>query len=129
MSDRHDEHRHPAMAVFVHHCYELRRGLRDLVLHTAPARHRAAMEARLAAIGLSCHVARLSDERINIFFGREPHVAVIRSFGDKPLNDYTPEEDFILGTMLGYDGRQQCERYLVRRRRARSATTPIRSIA
>ena len=34
---------------------------------------------------------------------------------DKPLNQLTPEEDFILGAMLGYDICAQCERYCARK--------------
>ncbi len=107
-------HGHPAMAVFTHHCYELQRGLRNLVLHTAPREHLPVMEATLRQIGLSWHVGPLNEHRINLFFGREAQVAVIRAFGDKRLNEHSPEEDFILGAMLGYDGTQQCERYLKR---------------
>ncbi len=33
----------------------------------------------------------------------------------RPLNQLTPEEDFILGTMLGYDLCAQCERFCERK--------------
>jgi hypothetical protein len=40
-------------------------------------------------------------------------VAVVRSIcASKKLKALTPEEDFVLGSMLGYDIRKQCERYL-----------------
>lgn len=106
--------RHPAMAVFVHHCYELQRGLRNLCLHTAPSAHRQAIMNRLEHFGLAYHIVDVSESRINVFFGQAPHIAVVRCFADRPLNLLSPEEDFILGTMLGYDGTQQCERYLKR---------------
>ena len=35
----------------------------------------------------------------------------------RPLNQLTPEEDFILGAMLGYDICTQCERYCERKER------------
>lgn len=35
----------------------------------------------------------------------------IRHIITRPLNQLTPEEDFILGAMLGYDICQQCKRY------------------
>ena len=35
----------------------------------------------------------------------------MQTFVDKPLNKLTPEEDFMLGIMLGYDISMQCERY------------------
>ncbi len=33
----------------------------------------------------------------------------------RPLNELTPEEDFMLGALLGYDIRMQCERYCQRK--------------
>lgn len=35
----------------------------------------------------------------------------------RPLNLLTPEEDFILGAMLGYDICAQCKRYCTRKAR------------
>ena len=35
----------------------------------------------------------------------------------RPLNMLTPEEDFILGAMLGYDICAQCKRYCDRKAR------------
>ena len=42
------------------------------------------------------------------------HNAVARALVIRPLNALTAEEDFMLGTMLGYDREQQCRRYLTR---------------
>ncbi len=113
--------RHPAMAVFVHHCYEFRRGLRNLVLHTAPAEFREPMRKHLERLGAAYVFQDINRHRINVFFGLEPHVSVIRSFGTRTLSDYSPEQDFLLGTMLGYDGAQQCRRYLQRKQAAQSS--------
>lgn len=33
----------------------------------------------------------------------------------RPLDQLSPEEDFILGALLGYDIRMQCERYCSRK--------------
>ena len=41
----------------------------------------------------------------------------VRAFIDKPLNRLTPEQDFMLGAMLGYDIIQQCERFCRQRSR------------
>ncbi|MFW5751285.1 MAG: DUF2023 family protein, partial [Planctomycetota bacterium] len=106
----------PAMAVFTHHCYEYRRGLRKLIMHTAPVGHEGMIRAHLERAGFAYHIQHVGDgDRIlNVFFGCEAHVAVVRSFGDKPVNEHSPEQDFILGTLLGYDGTEQCQRYLFR---------------
>jgi hypothetical protein len=37
---------------------------------------------------------------------------VIRLIGKLDLSHYSPEEDFMLGIMLGYGRRQQCARYV-----------------
>lgn len=55
--------------------------------------------------------------------------AVVRAIcGGKKLNDLTPEEDFVLGSMLGYDIRKQCERYM-KKRSARSKEAVIHKCA
>ncbi len=42
-------------------------------------------------------------------------VDIIKQMNFDSLSDLTDEEDFILGTMLGYDRMNQCERYLKRK--------------
>ena len=99
------------MKVFYHHVYEYRKGLRNLVLHTVDAKYQPFIEERLFQAGITYEIYRLR-KNINVFFGNEKCVEVIRRIGKSNLSDYTPEEDFILGTMLGYDRLGQCERYL-----------------
>lgn len=100
------------MTVLVHHIYEYKKGVRHLVLHTLPASLREEAEKKLMRQGIDYIVKPVGDSRINIFFGAKECVEVIRRMGDKKLNEFTPEEDFILGIMLGYDKRRQCLRYL-----------------
>ncbi|QBG49314.1 DUF2023 family protein [Verrucomicrobia bacterium S94] len=104
------------MQVFGHHVYEYRKGLRNLVLHTVRADelHAAIHRLELAEIEYQTYPVKNTD-RVNIFFGAKESVDVIRVIGKDDLNHYTPEEDFMLGTMLGYDRRQQCVRYLEQR--------------
>ena len=52
---------------------------------------------------------------INLFFGRKECIQAIRCIVTRPLNKLSPEEDFILGTMLGYDLCAQCERFCKRK--------------
>lgn len=59
---------------------------------------------------------------INVFFGDRNCIEAVKHFGDKKLNRYTDEEDFILGIMLGYDMVAQCERYI--RRNKKCAEVP-----
>ncbi|MFG1300844.1 DUF2023 family protein [Xanthobacter sp. V3C-3] len=112
----------PASAVqrlFLHHLYEFGRGVRALFLMTLEARELPPMLARLERQGIAHFVQQVSAAKVNLFFGRAPCVAVARAVVTRPLNTLTAEEDFMLGTLLGYDREQQCLRYLDRSGRGR----------
>jgi len=98
--------------VFHHHLYEYRKGLRNLILHTMSAECRDRVEGVLTRQGIAYVIYGLKNGNMNVFFGAAECVAVIRSIDKASLTQYTPEEDFILGTMLGYGRLQQCSRYL-----------------
>ena len=100
------------MKVFVHHIYEYRKGLRNLILHTIPVSFQSQVETKLRNAGISYQLYHLSNGNLNVFFGAKECVDVIRSINKSNLTEYTPEEDFILGTMLGYSRLVQCNRYL-----------------
>ena len=101
------------MQVFGHHLYEYKKGLRNLVLHTIGKEHIETVIRRLEVADIAYEVYPVGKtDRMNIFFGANESIEVIRKIGKTNLNDYTPEEDFMLGIMLGYERRQQCERYL-----------------
>lgn len=100
------------MKVLVHHIYEYKKGLRHLVLHTLDATCLAEAEHKLQTQNIDYIVREVTPSKINLFFGDKECVDVLRRIGDKKLNEFTPEEDFILGTMLGYDRILQCKRYL-----------------
>lgn len=104
------------MKILTHHIYEYNKGLRNLVLYTINASRKAHTIQLLDSKGISYCFARVNSEKVNIFFGDEVCIKIIRSFGNKPLSDYTDEEDFMLGTMLGYDRVLQCERYVKRKK-------------
>lgn len=100
------------MDVFRHHIYEYKKGLRNLVLHTARGEHRPEIERTLMRNGIASQIYMIGNGNLNVFFGAEDCVAVIRAIGKDSLCHYTPEEDYILGIMLGYDRLLQCRRYL-----------------
>lgn len=100
------------MKVLAHHIYEYKKGLRQLILHTLHSKYRFEAEARLRLAGIDYLTRQVSPEKINIFFGAKECIEVMKHIGDKPFNEYTPEEDFILGVLLGYDKIQECNRYL-----------------
>lgn len=100
--------------VFCHQLYEFEKGLRDLALHTATTEEALYLAARLERRGVAYDLQPLGTGRTNLFFGSKTCVEVVRAIGKASLADYTPEEDFILGIMLGYGRAQQCERLLKR---------------
>ena len=102
------------MKVFRHHVYEYKKGLRNLILHTADARYRKEMIEKLSQNKIAYLIQDVTDKKINVIFGDPVCIKVLESFGEKPLRDFSDEEDFILGIMLGYCRRIQCERYLKR---------------
>ena len=100
------------MKVFQHHIYEYRKGLRNLILHTISGQHRDKVEYKLNSLGIEYQIYPLSNGNINVFFGARECVDIIKTIGKSTLANYTAEEDFILGSMLGYSCLQQCVRYL-----------------
>lgn len=103
------------MQILTHHIYEYKKGLRSLVLHTMSTEEKSKTEEVLINKDISYCFSIINEDRVNVFFGDEVCIKIIKSFGDKSLSDYTDEEDFMLGTMLGYDRVQQCERYAKRK--------------
>ncbi len=108
------------MQVLAHHIYEYKKGVRHLVLHTLDASYRKDAELKLQHQGIDYLIQEVTDSKINIFFGDKDCVDIVREIGNKKLNDFTPEEDFVLGTMLGYDRLQQCKRYLNKKQKERN---------
>lgn len=100
------------MGVFNHLLYEYQKGLRGLALHTFKSSDKQSIVGKLQRQGVAYHIQQVSEHKMNVFFGNVACVEVVRQFGAKPLNQYTCEEDFILGIMLGYDRENQCKRYL-----------------
>ena len=107
------------LQILMHHIYEYKKGIRNLVLHTMCSSDRDKAEKLLVKRGMHFTIKPVSTDKINIFFGNPDCIKVVRTFGEKSLSAYTPEEDFILGVMLGYDRNQQCQRYLSRKKKGK----------
>ena len=75
--------------------------------------NREKTERKLKSNHIKYYIQEVSAKKINVFFGADECVEVIMHVvADKSLNELTPAEDFILGTLLGYDKKQQCSRLL-----------------
>lgn len=103
--------------VFLNHIYEFKKGVRRMVLYTTNRKYEAFAVKRLESQRIKFIVQPVDDERINLFFGCDECIDAIRLLVNRPLNLLTPEEDFILGALLGYDICQQCKRYCDRKTR------------
>lgn len=108
----------PDMKVLMNHIYEYKKGVRQIVLFTFNKRYEDYATARLKRQNISYILQPVGNDRINLFFGRKQCLEAIRLMVTRPLSQLTPEEDFILGAMLGYDICAQCERYCERKCRS-----------
>lgn len=100
------------LKVFHHHVYEYKKGIRSLILTTEKSIYRKPIENRLNKEKIAYAIQDVNQDKINVFFGAKKCVDVIKTFIHKKLNELSPEQDFILGTLLGYDKVAQCDRYL-----------------
>ncbi len=105
------------MKVLMNHIYELKKGVRHMVLFTFNKRYKTFARTRLEHSGIAYIIQPVGNDRLNLFFGKKQCLDAIRMIVNRPLNQLTPEEDFILGAMLGYDLCAQCERYCERKER------------
>ncbi|PID68821.1 MAG: hypothetical protein CR968_00860 [Flavobacteriia bacterium] len=105
------------MVLLSHHIYEYKKGLRNLVLHTASNKDLDKVIKKLDGCDIPYLVKFVSKQKVNVFFGDQVCLEIVKGFIHKKLTYLTPEEDFILGTMLGYNRLQQCNRYINRKDR------------
>lgn len=100
----------------LHQIYEYKKGVRNLILCTINRSCADILSKRLENQGIDYHIQDVANEKVNLFFGKKPCLNALKNFiTSKPLNQLTPEEDFMLGIMLGYDISKQSERYCMKR--------------
>ena len=100
------------MRVFAHHLYEYNKGLRRLILHTTSSEYEELIRLKLERRGIDYIIQHVTEKKINVFFGASCCIEVLRSFPHLNLRKLSPDKDFILGAMLGYDMKIHCRRYL-----------------
>lgn len=108
--------RHDSLKLYLHQIYEYRKGVRKLVLCTMRTDCAEIMRERLEGQQIPYIVQPVAPEKVNLYFGNPLCLDVVRTFVHKRMNELTPAEDFMLGTMLGYDLAGQCERFCKRTR-------------
>lgn len=105
------------MKVLMNHIYEYKKGVRQMILFTCNARYEDYATNRLRSQNIEYIIQKVGDKNINIFFGRKQCLDAIRVIVNKSLSKLSPEEDFIIGALLGYDICGQCERFCDRKKR------------
>ena len=101
--------------VLYNHIYEYKKGIRNLILFTMNAKHSELAFRRLDNQKIEYFVQKAGRNNINLYFGNTECLETIKMFVNRPLNHLTPEEDFILGALLGYDINRQCQRFCNRK--------------
>lgn len=108
--------------VLSNHIYEYQKGVRNLILYTVNERCVDKVCRKLERQKIDYLVQTVNGNNVNVFFGRPECLAAVKTFIGKPLYHLSPEEDFILGAMLGYDICRQCERFCEQKRYSESRT-------
>lgn len=90
------------LKVLMNHIYEYKKGVRRLVLYTFNKKYESFAITRLERQNIDYIIQPVGNDRLNLFFGKKECLDAIRMIITKPLCQLTPEEDFILGAMLGY---------------------------
>ena len=72
------------------------------MLTTERADNREIIESRLKRENIPYVINDVNKKNINVFFGNKDCIKVVSTF-NKRLDKLTPEQDFMLGIMLGYD--------------------------
>ena len=103
------------MRVLNNHIYEYQKGVRQMILYTLNRRYADQAIQRLERQHIPYILQPAGADTVNLFFGRRECLDAIRLVVTRPLNELSPEEDFMLGALLGYDIRMQCERYCQRK--------------
>lgn len=114
------------MNVFIHQLYECKKGVRSMALATLQTKHLALAKKKIMTAQISYHIQLVSENKVNLFFEKEECIDVVKKICDKPLNLLSPEEDFILGAILGYSICEQCSRYCIRKQKVNSDTASIK---
>jgi len=100
-----------AIQVLMNHIYELHKGVRHMVLFTCNKKYSEQTIKRLESQGIPYLLQPAGQQNLNVYFGRRECLEAIRLIVTRPLNQLTPEEDFILGTSTWGAGELQDDWY------------------
>lgn len=104
------------MEVLSTYIYELKKGSKSCALMTFEYEKLKDAILKIKNAGFSCFFQKIDGQtsKVNLFFGEKIPILVLKNIIKSPLNELTSEQDFVLGILLGYDIKKQCERFLKR---------------
>ena len=105
------------MTILEHHIYELKKGLRDIALCTLCHGDIADALERLSRSQMPHFVQPIGLTKANVYFGNPDCLQILQGFQKSSPSQMSPEEDFMLGIMLGYSRDGQYKRYQSNKRR------------
>ncbi|MBR1977367.1 DUF2023 family protein [bacterium] len=103
-------------SVLTTYIYEIKKGVKPCALITLDKNRLEFAIKKIEKSGLFYFVQHLKNnaqiQKINLFFGEREIVKVLEKIITCDLNKLCREHDFMLGILLGYDIKKQCERFL-----------------
>lgn len=93
--------RFDSMKLYLHQIYELKKGVRNLVLCTMTDECAELLIERLESQHIDYVKQSAGSGKVNLYFGKHQCLDVVRHFISKPIHQLTPEEDFMLGGDAG----------------------------
>lgn len=100
-----------AMKLYFHQIYELKKGVRHLVLCTMSGDCARLLIDRLESQHIDYVEQPAGAGKVNLYFGRRQCLDVVRSFHSQATAPAHSRRRFHAGVMLGYDLTMQCERF------------------
>ena len=79
------------MKMFMHHIYEYKKGVRDLILCTMCRTCAELVTERLRRQQIEYLAQDIDGQRVNLYFGKRACLDAVRMFIDKPLNRLQPQ--------------------------------------
>lgn len=102
------------MELFSNLVYEYKKGVRDLVLFTCTKSQAIEYLNYLNKLRIKYLVVTVGGGKINLFFGNNKCLQILKAFSSLNLDEISAQEDFILGIMLGYSRAEQYSRLLAK---------------
>lgn len=103
-------------SVLTTYIYEIKKGTKPCALVTLDKNRLEFAIKKIAKAGLFYFAQNIDEnakiQKANLFFGERDTIKVLEKIITCDLDKLCREHDFMLGVLLGYDIKKQCERFL-----------------